>query len=76
VTRRDLIPIVEAAIRHNGGKAPIVKIAQYIWERHHREIAKSGKMLFTWQYEMRWAATELRKLGKLTDPVRGIWQLV
>lgn len=33
---------------------------------------------YTWQYDIRWAATELRKTGfmiEATESPRGIWQL-
>jgi hypothetical protein len=77
--REDLVPIVEPALRHHGGEASIPKVAQFIWENHQAEIERSGKMLFTWQYDMRWAANKLRRLKKMIGAKispRGIWQLV
>jgi hypothetical protein len=76
--RNDLLPIVEAAVRHFGGRASVVQVASYIWEHHEAELRASGNLFYTWQYDMRWAALKLRKARKLiatelTD--RGYWQI-
>lgn len=61
-----------------GGEATILHLAMEVWAKHEREIRASGKLLYTWQYDMRWAAHELRKRGKLapaTSTQRGRWAL-
>ncbi|PPD45312.1 MAG: hypothetical protein CTY15_04345 [Methylocystis sp.] len=76
--REDLVPIVEAAVRANGGTATVVEVAQYIWKNHEAELKASGKLFFTWQYDMRWAALKLRKMKRLADPAsaeKGCWQI-
>ena len=36
----------------------------------------SGDIFYTWQYDIRWVGTELRKLGIMKkDSKRGIWEL-
>lgn len=61
-----------------GGEADIVTVCKYFWEHYEVELQKSGDLLYTWQYDIRWAATELRKTGVMLDAKespKGIWQL-
>lgn len=55
------------------------EVAKYIWDNYEVEIKLSGNLLYTWQYDARWAATEMRKEGVL-KPVYGKndkpWELV
>ena len=53
---------------------------QKLKQRAHyeEELKHSGDLLYTWQYDIRWAATELRKTGfmiEATESPRGLWQL-
>ena len=43
-------------VKRNGGSAGIVEICKHIWQFHEAEIRNSGDLLYTWQYDMRWAA--------------------
>jgi len=77
-TRNDLQDWVIDAIKAGGGSETLVKVAKHVWNNHEKEIRRSGNMLFTWQYDMRWAATVLRKAKKLKSAdvsPRGIWEL-
>ncbi|MFQ5736699.1 MAG: hypothetical protein ACE5GY_07535 [Thermodesulfobacteriota bacterium] len=61
-----------------GGSASIVKICEYIWENYKNELRESGDLFYTWQYDIRWAAQELRnkKILRAADLCpKGIWQL-
>ena len=62
-TRDDLKVWVQQAVRANGGQAPVVQVARWIWTNHEAELKKSGDLFYTWQYDMRWAADKLRKAG-------------
>ncbi len=76
--RADLIDWVIEALRSNGGSATIIYVAKYIWEHHEMELRAAGDRFFTWQYDMRWAATSLRRRGRLVaagDERRGVWTL-
>ena len=78
ITRNNMPEIVYGALKDLGGSAEIVKVAEKIWGKHEEEIRQSGDMLFKWQYDMRWGATELRKQGKMKDSEdspRGMWEL-
>ncbi len=76
--RADLQDWVLEALKAQGGSADVVAVCRYIWERHESELRASGDLFFTWQYDVRWAATKLRKAGKLADAdaaPRGVWRL-
>ena len=67
------------ALETAGGSAPLVDVSRQIWESHENDIRAEGDLLFTWQYDVRWAAHDLRNQG-LLKPVkespRGVWELV
>ncbi|GLK81722.1 hypothetical protein [Methylopila turkensis] len=64
-------PVVDA-IRLNGGRATIVQIAKYIWDNYETDIRAAGDVLYTWQYEMRWAGQALVDEGKISKTGRGV----
>ena len=69
--------VEEALIEYNG-KASLVDVAKMIWKLHGKNIQEMGDVLFTWQYDYRWAATALREKG-IMKPANsqnsGIWEL-
>jgi hypothetical protein len=78
-TKHDLGDWIVAALRAKGGSAGLVDICRYVWEHHEDELQRSGDLFFTWQYDIRWAATNLRHGGILKaanlSPA-GVWELV
>ena len=77
-TKYDLRDWLVDALQDNGGQASIVEVCRYIWHNHEDELRSSGDFFFTWQYEVRWAATELRQTGVMkhaNQSPRGIWEL-
>jgi hypothetical protein len=66
-TKADLQDWVVQAIRAHGGETSLVNVARHIWENHEAELKASGDLFYTWQYDMRWAATVLRKQGTLAE---------
>ena len=75
-TRDVLKDWVKDALRRNDGKLRLIDLAKDIWAHHETELKSSGDLFFSWQYDMRWAATALRKAGELEAANdRGIWQL-
>ena len=77
VVKSDLQKWVIDALKANGGEASILYVAKHIWE-HHQNDLKGQDLFYSWQYDMRWAATELRKTGILVaadDDRRGKWTL-
>lgn len=77
--RNDLPSILYSSIKALGGQADIVGVCKYVWEHHHTELEHSGDLFYTWQYDIRWAATELRKRGQMKNAnmsSRGIWEIL
>lgn len=66
------------ALNAEGGSAKIAVVCKRIWDEHEHDLRASGDLFYIWQYEMRWAATTLRRDGVLVDAKklpRGVWQL-
>lgn len=78
-TREDMKDWVLRALKSLGGKGWPKDVAKYIWENYEAELKCSGGLLYTWQYDVRWAAQSLRNAG-LLKPVHGRrdlpWELV
>lgn len=60
-----LKPWVLEALRALGGRGRVIEVARYVWANHEQELRQEGDLLYTWQYDMRWAAQRLRHEGKL-----------
>ena len=66
--KRDvLLDWVIEALQQRGGSSNVLGVAKSIWAKHEAEIRASGDLFYTWQYDIRWAATKLRKQGRLKD---------
>jgi len=77
LTRNDLMPWVVDALKTNGGQATVVEVCRHIWQHHEQELRAYGDLFFTWQYDVRWAATKLRHQHKLRETARGLpWMIV
>ena len=77
-THEDLQQWVIDALTAQGGSASIVEVARHIWSKHETDLRGSGDLFYTWQYDMRWACTNLRQAGKVRPASvsrRGEWQL-
>ena len=60
------------------GSAGIVEICREVWDRHEQHLRDAGPLFYTWQYDIRWAATALRKEGRLRPAEvspKGVWEL-
>jgi hypothetical protein len=64
-SREEMKPWIIAALDSLGGRAWPSDVARYIWHNYEAEIRSSGPLLYTWQYDTRWAAMSLRKAGRL-----------
>lgn len=76
-TRTNLKDAVLAAVRASGGRAHLSQIAKHIWDNNKQSL-EGSPLLYTWQYDMRWAATKLRHEGLLKpadDCEKGVWEL-
>ena len=77
-TRKILRDWLIDALKQNGGKGKIVELCKIIWKNHEKDLLHSGELFYTWQYDVRWAATALRK-DKIMKPIKksssGTWEL-
>lgn len=76
-TKGDLEAWLVEALKILGGSAAVAKVCKVVWERHQTDLIDSGDLLFTWQYDIRWAALNARKNGSLLahDPKVREWTL-
>jgi hypothetical protein len=63
--------VVEALEASDGRAAHHVAVAKYIWANYQAELEASGDLFFAWQYDLRWAAGELRREGRLRPKPKG-----
>jgi hypothetical protein len=75
--KNDLRKWLLEAIQSYGGNASIVDVCKYVWANYENELRKHGDKFFTWQYDIRWVADDLRREGILSGELRprGIWKL-
>jgi hypothetical protein len=75
-TKQDLKAWVLEALQAKS-PATVTEIARHIWEHHEDDLKASGDLLYTWQYDMRWAGQSLQNGGFIAKkgPKRS-WQLV
>jgi hypothetical protein len=77
-TKADLPTWVVESLKAEGGSAKLVRIAKGIWDRHEPELRASGDLFYTWQYDMRWAANNLRRNKIMRSEemsAKGVWEL-
>ncbi len=79
LTRYDLADILYKSLKALGGSATIVEVCKYVWNNFEAQLQSSGDLFYTWQYDIRWAATTLRKAKRMKDanasPV-GVWEAI
>ena len=74
-----LIDYLIEALNVNGGNGKIVDICKIVWEKHEMDLRNMGDLFYSWQYDIRWAASELKKQGRLKHEKIGhknIWILI
>jgi hypothetical protein len=76
ISKKDLQDIVKETLIILNGKSNITEISKYIWKKYNYKLLISGDIFYTWQYDIRWVGTELRKLGIMKNNCkRGVWEL-
>ena len=78
VTRQVLGDFIVEALREHGGAANLYCVAKHIGTVHKAELENSGPIQFSWHYDMRWSARNLRKVGVLKKAEasrKGVWEL-
>ena len=77
-TREIYLSWVKEALDALQGKAKLVDVTKKIWQVHKDEIENMGDLFYTWQYDIRWAAYQLRKnrtMKSVKLSQRGVWEL-
>jgi hypothetical protein len=77
-TKSDLVGWLRDALRAMGGHATVIDASRAVWQSHEKHLRESGDLFYTWQYDLRWAAYELRLAGQLkaaNQSPRGTWEL-
>jgi hypothetical protein len=64
-SREDMKLWVVKALKSMDGKGWPKDVAKFIWDHYESELKNSGNLLYTWQYDARWAAQSLRNEGIL-----------
>lgn len=75
----DLPDMLESILIELGGSGTILEICKKFWADNEDELRASGDLFYTWQYDIRWAATTLRKAGIMKDAAlsdSGVWELI
>lgn len=77
---KDMLPdLLYDVLQEMGGCGAIVLVCKKFWAKHENELKKSGDLFYTWQYDIRWAATTLRKTGRMIDAKvspSGVWEII
>ena len=77
-TRADLPDWVVEALRAKRGRAALLDVCKLVWQQHESDLRMSGDLFYTWQYDIRWAATKLRHAGVMkqaSESPAGVWEL-
>lgn len=78
VDRSLLAEWVIEALEELGGQGRILDICRVVWTKHSAEIQADPKVVYRWQYEIRWSGNILRKDGRLLpadQTPKGVWEL-
>jgi hypothetical protein len=78
ISKEGLADWVVDVLRRGGGRATLIEVSRDIWEAHESDLRDSGDLFYTWQYDVRWAATHLRERGIMRasdESPRGVWEL-
>ncbi len=73
-----LVDWLYEALKSLGGSGSIVEICKVVWENHKDDLTDSADLFYTWQYDIRWAAWQLRKDGRMKPEEmspKGIWEI-
>lgn len=78
VDEKDLKNFIIESLKEFGGKRHYIAICKWVWKNHQKRLKNSGDLFFTWQYDIRRAATDLRKEGilkQVDNYQKGVWEL-
>ena len=56
-----------------------MEIFRQFWKLYGDDLSEEDDLFYTWNYDIRWAATELRKFGRMKQAFqspKGIWEIL
>ena len=56
--RYDLPEVLYSSLDALDGQSDIIGVCKNVWEHYSTNLENSGDLFYTWQYDIRWAATE------------------
>ena len=59
VTRDTLKEYILEALELKGPQTPN-QVSKWVWNNHSSDLRKSGDLLYSWQYDLRWAIQRLK----------------
>lgn len=65
VNREQMMEWIVECLKSKGGSGWPKEVSKYVWDNYKAQLLDSGDMLYTWQYDIRWAAQKLRNDGIL-----------
>lgn len=68
--REHMMEWIVAVLKARGGSGWPKEVAKDLWNVYESEIRASPNLVYSWQYDARWAAQKLRDTGVL-KPVHG-----
>jgi hypothetical protein len=78
IRENDLPDILQEALIQLHNRGTIIQVCRWVWDNYENELRQSGDLFYTWQYQIRWAATVLRHRGIMknaNESPRGLWEL-
>jgi len=85
--KKDLPDLLYNTIKSLKGRSSMMAIFREFWRTHASKLKDEDELFYTWNYDIRWAATQLRKEGRMkpacsqenphgleTSP-KGIWEI-
>lgn len=77
---KDMLPeLLYNVLKKMGGSASLIQVCKKFYSIYEQELKNSGDLFYTWQYDIRWAATALRKSGRMKDArvsPSGVWEII
>ena len=77
---KDMLPdLLYGVLKGMGGSASLLQVCKKFYLIYENDLKNSGDLFYTWQYDIRWAATHLRKSGRMKDAKvspSGVWEIL
>ena len=75
--KNELPEYLHKTLKNIGGSGTLIDVCKEFYSENEQELQNSGDLFYTWQYDIRWAATALRKNGIMLPAKEngGAWTL-